>query len=276
MQCFRRISQLRQVLLGQTLALDCLLLSGCAAWPPAVLPPSALLAVPLIDVPVQWSASDASGSSSVAGSGASSRTSLVDGDALVLWWERFDDALLTSLVNRALSSNTTVNGAQAAVRQAQALRDVAAAALRPTLGSAASASRGSSGGNTTGNRFQLGLDGQWMPDIFGARRGGLDATDALAAASAAILGDAQVQVASEVALSYIVLRSAQARLKIANANLSSQQETLQITDWRQQAGLVTTLEVDQARAAAAQTQALLPTRQTSIQQTAHALAVLLG
>lgn len=115
-----------------------------------------------------------------------------------------------------------------------------------------------------------------MPDIFGALRGGLDATDALAAASDASLGDAQVQVASEVALSYIVLRSAQARLKIANANLSSQQETLQITDWRQQAGLVTTLEVEQARAAAAQTQALLPTLQTSIQQTAHALAVLLG
>ena len=61
-------------------------------------------------------------------------------------------------------------------------------------------------------------------------------------ASAASLGDVQVSIAAEVALSYITLRSAQARLGIANDNLASQQETLQITQWRQQAGLVTALE----------------------------------
>lgn len=136
--------------------------------------------------------------------------------------------------------------------------------------------RGTAGGDSTGNRFQLGLDASSVPDVFGARRGALDASDAVAAASAASLGDTQVRVAAEVALNYILLRSGQARWAIANDNLASQQETLQITDWRQQAGLVTALEVEQARAAAAQTRALLPTLQTAIQQTTHALAVLVG
>jgi hypothetical protein len=45
------------------------------------------------------------------------------------------------------------------------------------------------------------------------------------------------------------LRSAQARLAIASDNLASQLETLQITQWRLQAGLVTSLEAEQARAA---------------------------
>jgi outer membrane protein, multidrug efflux system len=238
----------------------CVAIAGCASWAPS----PANFALPVINVASAWSAADA------AGAGA------VSGDALIAWWQRFDDPLMASLVSRAMSSNTTVNAAQASVRQAQALRDVAAAALRPTLGSSASAQRGRAAGNTIGNRFQLGLDGQWMPDIFGARRSGLDAADAVAAASAASTGDAQVQVASEVALNYIQMRSTQARLAIANSNLSSQQATLQITDWRQQAGLVTTLEVEQARAATAQTRALLPLLQTSVEQTSHALAVLVG
>jgi NodT family efflux transporter outer membrane factor (OMF) lipoprotein len=65
-------------------------------------------------------------------------------------------------------------------------------------------------------------------------------------------------------------------LGIAQANLSSQQETLQITDWRFQAGLVTTLEAEQARASAEQTAAQIPALQSSIAQSSHALSVLTG
>jgi outer membrane protein, multidrug efflux system len=242
----------------------CITVAGCAAWAP--LSPSAAPATPAIDLPATWSAADAAGAGALG----------VSADALTAWWQRFGDPLMSELVARALLSNTSVGSAQAALRQAQALRDVAAAALLPTVGASASAQRGTAGGDSTGNRFQAGLDAQWVPDIFGARRGGLDAADAVAAASAASLGDAQVQVAAEVALNYILLRTAQARSGIAKDNLASQQETLQITDWRQQAGLVTTLEVEQARSAAAQTQALLPALEISIQQTGYALAVLVG
>jgi NodT family efflux transporter outer membrane factor (OMF) lipoprotein len=90
------------------------------------------------------------------------------------------------------------------------------------------------------------------------------------------LGDVQVSIGAEVALDYITLRGAQARLAIATVNLASQQETLQITQWRLQAGLVTSLEAEQARAAAEQTSAQLPALRTSIDQTGHALAVLTG
>jgi NodT family efflux transporter outer membrane factor (OMF) lipoprotein len=116
----------------------------------------------------------------------------------------------------------------------------------------------------------------WVPDIFGANRNALNAADATAQSSDASLGDVQVAIAAEVGLSYITLRSAQTRLAIASQNLTSQEETLQITQWRQQAGLVTELETEQARALAEQTRATLPTLQTAIEQTRHALAVLTG
>jgi NodT family efflux transporter outer membrane factor (OMF) lipoprotein len=196
--------------------------------------------------------------------------------SLVQWWQRFDDPLLDTLVARAMENNTNVNTAQASLRQAWALRDVAAAALWPSLGVSASAQHGTSGGKSVGNTFQAGLNMNWVPDIFGANRNALNAADATAQSSDASLGDVQVAIAAEVGLSYITLRNAQTRLAIASQNLTSQEETLQITQWRQQAGLVTELETEQARALAEQTRATLPTLQTAIEQTRHALAVLTG
>jgi NodT family efflux transporter outer membrane factor (OMF) lipoprotein len=120
------------------------------------------------------------------------------------------------------------------------------------------------------------VNANWVPDVFGLNRSATNAAAATAEASAASLGDVRVAIAAEVGLGYISLRSAQARLGIAGENLASQQETLQITRWRQQAGLVTALEAEQARASVEQTRALLPALQSSIEQTRHALAVLTG
>jgi NodT family efflux transporter outer membrane factor (OMF) lipoprotein len=233
-----------------------LALAGCAALPPVrPLPPEA-------DLPTAWTATP----------------SAVGATPLAAWWQRFNDPLLTGLVADALRANTGVLGAQAALRQARALRDASAAGLQPTLGTSASAQRSRSGGKggSGGSLFQAGLDAGWEIDIFGARRNALAASDSSARASAASLGDVQVSVAAETALSYIALRGAQSQRAIAADNLASQLQTLQITEWRVQAGLLSGLEAEQARAAAAQTRSLLPTLQTQVEQAAHALAVLTG
>jgi NodT family efflux transporter outer membrane factor (OMF) lipoprotein len=231
-------------------------LHGCAGLTPEP-------AVPLpFDVPAAWSRAEVEA--------IGSPTALAD------WWLRFDDPLLAGLVTQALLANTTVRTAEAALRQARALRDVAEAGLYPTLGSSAAAKRSKTGDNDALNNVSAGLDASWELDIFGANRSAVDASAATARASAASLGDVRVSIAAEVALAYITLRSTQARLLIANENLASQQETLQITHWRLQAGLVTTLEAEQARTATEQTLAALPALETSIEQTQHALAVLTG
>ncbi len=199
--------------------------------------------------------------------------------SLANWWTRLGDATLTGLIGAALQHNHDIALAQANLRQARALGDVAAAGLGPTLDASASAQSSRSHVNnraTTTNNFRAGLDAGWELDVFGRVRAGVSAADADATASAANLGDVQVSVAAEVALAYVGLRGAQARLAIAQASLASQQETLQITDWRAQAGLVTSLVVEQARATTAQTQAQLPLLRTSIAQYGHSLAVLTG
>ncbi len=234
-----------------------LLLTGCAGLAPP--PPTPQLTA----LPTAW---------------AGAPTATVQASApqsLLAWWQQFNDPLLSDLVQQALAANTGVRSAQAALRQARALQDVAAAGLGPTLTTSGNAQRARASGSSN-NRFGASLDASWEIDLFGGQRAGLAASTASADASAASLGDVQVSLAAEVALAYISLRNAQARLAIAEANLASQQETLQITRWRLQAGLVDTLQAEQAQAAAEQTRAGLPPLQTTLAQARHALAVLTG
>jgi NodT family efflux transporter outer membrane factor (OMF) lipoprotein len=192
------------------------------------------------------------------------------------WWHNFNDALLSSLIDQALKANTSIRSAQAALQQARALRDVKVANSRPSLSLSGSAARSQTENFDATNNFRAGLDASWELDVFGAVRSSVNASEADALASQASLRDVQVSIAAEVALAYIQLRGQQSQLAIAQSNLASQTETLQITDWRAQAGLITSLEVEQARAATAQTAAQIPSLTASIAKTRHSLAVLTG
>ena len=135
---------------------------GCASVDPAA------PAAPAIAMPPAWSVDD--------GTAPGRRVSAQR------WWLRFDDALLARLVTQALQANTSVAGARAALRQARAQRDAAAAGLLPTVDGSASVQRGSAGGHSTGNSFRTGFDASWEPDLFGAQRSALEASDAAARA----------------------------------------------------------------------------------------------
>lgn len=230
-------------------------LAGCAG----LTPQDARL--PDAPVPATWS----TGSSTAA-----------PATSLAQWWQRLGDAQLTALVEQALAANTSVRTAQAALQQARAQVDVQAAGLAPQVGASASAQRSRSGNSGTGNSFQLGFDASWEPDVFGRVRAGVNASEADARAAEASLADVQVSLAAEVAVNYIELRSLQQRLAIAQSNLASQGETLQITQWRLQAGLTTSLVAEQARAASEQTAAQIPALEASLAQSRHSLAVLTG
>jgi NodT family efflux transporter outer membrane factor (OMF) lipoprotein len=233
-----------------------LLLGGCAG----LQRPPAAEAVPAVAVPAQWS--------TAAGSPRP--------DDLARWWQRFNDPVLTDLVAQALQANTSVAGAQAALRQARAQRDAQAAANGPSLGLSASAQRSQNSNADGASRFQVGFDASWEPDLFGRNRATLDASEAAVRSATAGLGDVQVSLAAEVAVATIELRGLQTRLQIAERNLAAQQDTLQITRWRVQAGLASSLDLEQAIAATEQTRAQIPALQTGIGQSLNALAVLTG
>ena len=231
------------------------LLGACSSAGPDYLPREA-------QAPAAWKAPTAG-------------TRPAEGDELARWWTQLSDPLLTGLIEEALQANPDLKASAAALRAARASRSVASANRFPTLSAGAGASRSKAFGADK-SLYDAAFDASWEPDVFGASRRALEAADADLAASLADLQAARVSLVAEVALNYVELRAYQARLGIARSNLGSQSETLQITDWRARAGLVGSLDVEQARSNRDTTRAVIPTLETGQAAAEHRLALLTG
>jgi NodT family efflux transporter outer membrane factor (OMF) lipoprotein len=85
-----------------------------------------------------------------------------------------------------------------------------------------------------------------------------------------------VSLLAEVALNYVEVRTYQARIAVAEANLKAQGETHQLTLWRYQAGLSDELAVQQARYNLESTRSQIPTLRTGLEEAMNRIAVLLG
>ncbi|MBU3078520.1 efflux transporter outer membrane subunit [Sphingomonas quercus] len=210
---------------------------------------------------------------------------------LSTWWRNFDDPVLSGLVGRALANNLDVATAGARLAQARANLRAAQGAQLPTAAVSGSISRSvgrdsnsfvdpsngvviSSGGDTT--VFQGTANVAWEADVFGRLRRGVEAARATLEQAGENLHFAQLSVAAEVGSSYLDARQAQQRLIIARNNLASQDETVQIVGWRVQAGLVSSLDLEQARQLRAQTAAGVGTQESAYTNAINRLAVLIG
>lgn len=199
------------------------------------------------------------------------------------WWTQFEDESLNWLIDQALTGNLDLKLAQARLHQVRASRLLAEAGLSPKVSASAGGSRTSYSDNSSviapqsvGTLYNAGFDATWEIDVFGEKRRGVEAATADFAVSQASLGNTRVSLIAELARNYVELRSCQRRIVIARDNLASQSETVQITEWRYQAGLARASEVEQARASREQTRAGIPDLEVSLVAAENRIAVLLG
>jgi outer membrane protein, multidrug efflux system len=214
---------------------------------------------------------------------------------LARWWSTFNDPLLNSLVERAVRSNLDLRLAEARIREARASRVVTASGAWPMLNVSGSYTRNRAsqngvavpgggtviepsggGANLDQNFYQSGFDANWEIDVFGRVRRSVEAADATVEATVEDRRDVFVTLLGEVARNYIDLRGFQRRLAVARDNLKTQQDTLELTQVRFQAGLASDLDVAQQEAQLNTTAAQIPTLESSLKQAAYALDVLLG
>jgi NodT family efflux transporter outer membrane factor (OMF) lipoprotein len=213
---------------------------------------------------------------------------------LTRWWTEFDDPLLNSLVERGVRSNLDLRLAEARIREARAVRAGTAAGLWPSADVSGSYSRNRSSANAVGSRsqgavgspragaeleqdlFNTGFDASWEIDVFGGVRRSVEAADATIQASVEDQRDTLVTLLGDIARNYIDARGFQQRIVVAQANLKSQQETLDLTRVRFQAGLASDLDVAQAEGQLNTTAAQIPTLESFLKQATHRLDVLLG
>jgi NodT family efflux transporter outer membrane factor (OMF) lipoprotein len=201
-------------------------------------------------------------------------------ESLSRWWETFGDEQLTALVRRAVTGNLDVRTAISRVREARATMRSARTQLLPSADATGSA-RGTGTGGEAGiggivQSYSLAVDASWEIDVFGGIRSTVDAASATADAREADLQDVLISLTADVALNYIDIRSLRRRVELARANVDLQQETLELTQFRAQAGLATDLDVQQAIANVETTRAQIASLESAAGQSIHAIAILLG
>ncbi|MDR3412768.1 MAG: efflux transporter outer membrane subunit [Formivibrio sp.] len=236
-----------------------LMLAGCISVGPHYEQPTAA-------TPAQWK-----NAALIPSSTSASTTDLAH------WWQAFNDPVLDRLITTTLAQNLDLKSAQAKLRESRSRAAMTDAALYPSVTANAGAKR--SEAHTDANptkSFNAGLDASWELDIFGANRRASEAAIATVSATQASLHDTEVSLIAEVANVYISLRTLEARYAAAQSSLVSQQETLDLTRWRWQAGLVSELDYIQAESTLAQTRAKLPSLDVQLESARNQLTVLLG
>ena len=196
------------------------------------------------------------------------------------WWTTLNDPELTALVDEALKNNHDLKSAVAAVRAARAQLGIARAALGPQLDAAGGYSRRKAGDAVAGtgetSLYSGGFDAAWEIDLFGGNRRSVQAAVALLEARDAGRADVQISLAAETARGYVLLRTAQQRLRVAHSNLEIQQQTYELLKSRFESGLIGELAFQQARYNLESTRASVPQIETAVEQSLNALAVLTG
>jgi NodT family efflux transporter outer membrane factor (OMF) lipoprotein len=238
--------------------------------------------------PADWSAWHGGSQALLGTERTAAPTAAASGD-----WRAFHDPLLDRLQALALAANHDLQTAALRFAQSRVQRTAAAAQQGPQLNASGSVNRqrqsetgaatrmidalGSSVSNRDQlirtlsepyNLYQAGFDASWEIDLWGRVRRSIEAADADAGASAALLQQAQLSVQAEVARNYFELRGVQRELRLARADISAAAESLELVQARADGGLVTDLDPTRQRTQLAELRARIP---MLLQQEAQAM-----
>ena len=168
------------------------------------------------------------------------------------WWKAFQDPVLDSLISVAVKQNYSILTAIDRINMAKANLRMERGNFFPTIGLNAGWTRQQSSGNTS----ELPQSTQHYYD--------------------ASLNMSWESLCAQVASAYINLRELQQELAVIQKNCASQEAVLKITEVRYNTGLVSKLDVAQAKSVFFSTKASIPQIESGINQYITTLAILLG
>ncbi len=229
----------------------------------------------------------------------------------VEWWAIFKDPELSKLESRVADRNLDVRTATLRIAQSRANVASTASQALPTLSGTFSDYRqqfsqnglfsliplqslGSLGGGAAGgagglgadlsqanritngfNNYLIGFNAAWELDLWGRVARSVEAADAQYLQSEETRRNMLVSELAEVARDYVSLRGTQELIRIARDNLKIDQEIFEVTKVRQEKGLVTGLDFEQAASQVESVRAQIPTLQAQEIQQINMISFLL-
>lgn len=213
-----------------------------------------------------------------------------DPEQLAYWWREFNDPTLDQLLDTVHRQNLTLKGAGFRIQEARAIRGIVGGNLFPQQQEMAGAyTRTETSDNTQfgemmlaagnspfQNSWLLGFNTAWELDFWGRFRRAIEAADANLCAQVHEYDNILVLLEAETAANYIQFRTVQQQLDIARQNLELQQKTVALVQERFDSGMVSELDLRQAKAEVAITESVIPVLQTAKRKALNRLCVLMG
>lgn len=198
------------------------------------------------------------------------------------WWKAFEDSMLDSLITVASTKNYSVLSAIDRMDMAKANLRIERGSFFPSVSLNGGWVRQQSSGNVNElpqsitEAYSATLNASWELDIFGSIRQRVKAQRENFAASKEEYTSVMISLCAQVASAYIGLRELQQELSVVNNNSNTQEAVLKITEVRYKTGLVSKLDVAQAKSVYYSTNASIPQLEAGINQYITTLAILLG
>ena len=213
---------------------------------------------------------------SLAGSPAATEDSLDLGLGGMDWHELFTDPHLQALIGQGLQNNTDYQSAQLRVEEAEATLLSAKLAFLPSFALAPQGTVSSFDSHKATQTYSLPVTASWELDVFGSIRQRVKAQRETFMASKEEYTSVMVSLCAQIASAYIGLRELQQELSVVTHNCHTQAAVLNITEVRYKTGLVSKLDVSQAKSVYYSTKASIPQLEAGINQYITTLAILLG
>jgi multidrug efflux system outer membrane protein len=200
-----------------------------------------------------------------------------------VWWTKFGDPALDALVTEALANNEDLRIAAARVDQFQGAKVTTRAALFPAIGYTGTTGEESRselvygpGADQARSFSSAGLTAGWELDVWGRVRNLTAAADADWRASEADRRATVLQLVSAVLSGYITLRSLDDQLETSERTLESRRQALDVFEKRYKGGVISKVELSQARSQYEVAAAAIPALRQRIARQENALSVLVG
>lgn len=206
-------------------------------------------------------------------------STLIDSTQAVapLWWESaFADPNLDELVALSLQQNLTLRAASLRMIQAQQQLAIACGNQYPQLQQMTGSASRTKESDLIVEDYRIGFNLSWELDMWGRFRREVESAAAELGASIAEYDGAMVSLVAQVAQTYILIRTTEARLEVARRNIDLQEQSLHISRAKFEAGEVSALDAAQAETLLNNTKASVPDLEITLQQLKNILAVLLG
>jgi NodT family efflux transporter outer membrane factor (OMF) lipoprotein len=192
------------------------------------------------------------------------------------WWTVFNDATLNELEPQVATANQSLRASYYAYQQALALTSSAKAGEWPTLGASVSSTRSKSPATGKITEDSLSFTASWAPDFWGKVRQQVSANEASAQASEENMLAAQLSLQTGLAQNYFQIRQLDGQVALQRDAVTAYEKSLQLTQNRYAAGIVSKSDVVQAELQLANARVSATRLGVQRSQLEHAIAVLIG